>query len=420
MPNICIYFQVHQPHRLRRYRVFDIGSGKNYFDEELNSSILKKVAHKCYLPANRAILDLIRETDGRFKVAYSLSGVLIQQLVAEAPEVLASFQELAATGAVEFLGETYYHSLAGIQNADEFVEQVRRHRRMIERWFDQRPRIFRNTELIYSDALAPLIAKLGFRGVLVEGADKILDWRSSNYIYEAKTAAGLKLMPRNYRLSDDIGFRFSERSWSGWPLKAETYADWIAKSSGDSVNLFMDYETLGEHQWAESGIFEFLKRFPHEAERRGLSFVHPTDLAMRPATEVLSFPSPTSWADVERDLSAWLGNRLQTSAHERLYGLYERVMASGDSNLIEDWRKLSTSDHYYYICTKWFADGDVHKYFNPYETPYDAYMTLMNALQDLEQRAAAAVPLMHSIDAQKISTSSRVPVLAGESITRSH
>ncbi|MBI3461246.1 alpha-amylase, partial [Candidatus Acetothermia bacterium] len=358
MKNICMYFQVHQPYRLKRFRIFDIGNGTHYFDDEQNRAILRKVAHKCYLPTNQLLLDLIKRTEGRFKVAFSLSGALLKQLVAEAPEVLASFQELAATGSVEILGETYYHSLSAIGHKDEFIEQVDLHRGTIERLFGQRPRVFRNTELIYFDELAPLIADMGFKAILAEGADKVLQWRSPNYVYETTTASGLKLLLRNYRLSDDVGFRFSERSWEGWPVTADKYVNWVAASLGETVNLFMDYETFGEHQWAETGIFDFLRHFPFEAERHGLKFVNPSELAGRTPTGTLSFPTPTSWADVERDLSAWLGNRLQNAAHERLYKLRSAVMATGDQDLIERWRKLSTSDHFYYICTKWFADGD--------------------------------------------------------------
>lgn len=272
----------------------------------------------------------------------------------------------------------------------EFVSQVERHRDAVGRWFGQRPSVFRNTELIYSDALAPLVASLGFRAVLVEGADGVLRWRSPNYVYEAASAPGLRLLPRNYRLSDDVGFRFSNRAWSGWPLTAARFADWVAKSPGECVNLFLDYETFGEHQWAETGIFDFVRHLPREAERRGLRFVLPSELAGRAPSGTLSFPHATSWADAERDLSAWLGNRMQQAAHERLYRLRREVVAANDEALLSDWRRLTTSDHFYYICTKWFSDGDVHKYFNPYETPYDAFIALANVLQDLEQRCAAA------------------------------
>jgi alpha-amylase len=388
MPDICLYAQVHQPWRLRRYRVFDIGSDEAYFDDELNARLLRRVAEKCYLPANRLLAEQIRASDGRFRLALSLSGTLIEQLARWAPDALQSFQDLVATGGVEILGETHHHSLASLADPDEFAAQVRRHGRTVARWFGASPTVFRNTELIYWDELAPAIQRLGFKGVMVEGARHVMDWRSPNYVYEAPLAPGLRLLPRNYQLSDDVGFRFSLHEWDGWPVTADKYADWVARSPGESVNLYVDYETFGEHQWAETGIFEFLRHLPGECLRRGVGFVHPGALATRVPRATLSFARPTSWADVERDTSAWLGNRIQQAAHQRLYGLRRAVLASGDADLLERWRKLSTSDHVYYMCTKWFADGDVHKYFSPYPSPYDAFVAFMNVLQDLEQRLA--------------------------------
>ncbi len=389
MPDICLYAQVHQPFRLRRYRLFDIGTGLDYFDEEANAGILRRVAEKCYLPANRLLAQLIRRSEGRFKLALSLSGTLIEQLTLYAPDTLATFQDLVDTGGVEILGETYYHSLAGLADREEFVEQVARHRKLIERTFARRPFIFRNTELIYWDDLAPTVLGMGFRGMLVEGADHVLAGRSPNQVYAAATAPALRLMPRNYQLSDDVGFRFSQRSWSGWPLTAPKYADWLSRNQGESLNLFLDYETFGEHQWAETGIFDFLSHWPDECFQRGLRFVQPSELARRTPTGPLSFPRPTSWADQERDTSAWLGNHIQDSAHDRLYRLGRALRELGDAALLEQWRRLTTSDHVYYMCTKWFADGDVHKYFSPYDSPYDAFVAFMNVLEDLEQRAAA-------------------------------
>jgi alpha-amylase len=387
MSDICLYAQVHQPFRLRRYRLFDVGTGLDYFDEEANKGILRRVAEKCYLPANRLLAEMIRATDGRFKLALSLSGTLIEQLTLYAPEGLASFQDLVDTGGVEILGETYHHSLAGLADREEFVEQVIRHRKLVERTFARRPHVFRNTELIYWDDLAPPVLQLGSRGVLVEGADHVLRWRSANHVYSAVAAPGLRLLPRNYRLSDDVGFRFSQRTWAGWPLTASKYAGWLAANQGESLHLFLDYETFGEHQWAETGIFDFLRHWPDECFRRGLGFTQPSDLARREPVGPLSFPRPTSWADQERDTTAWLGNRLQDAAHDRLYRLGRRLRALGDPHLLEQWRRLTTSDHVYYMCTKWFADGDVHKYFSPYESPYDAFIAFMNVLEDLEQRA---------------------------------
>jgi alpha-amylase len=388
-PDVCLYFQVHQPYRLRRYRVFDIGTRRGYFDDAENERIVRRVAEKCYLPATRLLTELVCDSGGRFRFALSLSGTLLEQLERWAPEALAGFRAAVDTGGVEILGETSHHSLSALADADEFRLQVARHAALVERHFGCRPTVFRNTELIHDDAIAPLVQRLGYRAMLVEGADRVLGWRSANYVYDAASAPGLKLLPRNYRLSDDVGFRFSNREWDGWPLTADKYASWIAASGGTSVHLFMDYETLGEHQWADTGIFDFLRYLPEELARRGIRTVHPGELASRSAAGVLSFPTPTSWADVERDTSAWLGNRMQRAAHERLYRVGWAVLASGDDRLIESWRRLTTSDHCYYMCTKWFADGDVHKYFNPYESPYDAFVAFMNVLTDLEQRAAA-------------------------------
>jgi alpha-amylase len=388
VPDVCLYFQVHQPYRLRRFRVFDIGGAEDPFAEEENRRILRHVAEKCYRPANALLGELVRRSDGRFRLALSLSGVLLEQLAVSAPEALESFQALVATGGVELLGETYHHSLAALADPAELAVQVDLHREAIERWFGRHPTVFRNTELIYTDALAPAIAALGFRAVLVEGADHVLGWRSPNHVYGATTTPALRLLPRNYRLSDDVGFRFSSREWDGWPLTAERWAEWVAASSGDSVHLFCDYETFGEHQWRETGIFDFLAHVPEAFARCGLRFLHPSDLAARTPVGTLDFPRATSWADIERDTTAWLGNGLQQAAHARLYRMRDAVLARGDAGLVERWRRLTTSDHLYYMCTKWFADGDVHKYFSPYGTPYDAFIAFMNVLQDLEQRVA--------------------------------
>jgi alpha-amylase len=388
MPDLCLYVQVHQPYRLGRYRVFDIGSGSDYFDAALNRRIVRRVAEKCYLPANRLLTELIRMSGGRFRIAMSLSGVVLEQLERDAPEALESFRELVATGGVELLGETYYHSLASLADPAEFGEQVERHGAAIRRHFGVRPTVFRNTELIYDDAIAPMVARLGYPAMLVEGADRVLGWRSPNHVYRSASAPDLRLLPRNYRLSDDVGFRFSNREWAGWPLTADTWAGRVAESAESSVHVFLDYETFGEHQWVETGIFEFLRHLPAALERRSVTCVHPSVLATRPPAATLSFPLPTSWADEERDTSAWLGNRMQRAAHQRLYRVAEAVKAAGNPARLEAWRRLTTSDHCYYMCTKWFADGDVHRYFSPHSSPYDAYVAFMNVLTDLERGAA--------------------------------
>ena len=388
MASVCFYFQVHQPYRLRRYTIFD--SDADYFDEYHNEQIIRKVAQKCYLPTNRLILDLINKYQGRFKVAYSCTGVLIEQLEKYAPEIMSTFYALADTGAVEFLAETYYHSLAFLHSKEEFAEQVRLHSKLIEHHFNQRPRIFRNTELIYNDDLAAFVAQMGFRGILLEGADHILGYRSPNFLYHPPGDPKTTLLLKNYRLSDDIAFRFSDRHWAEWPLTAEKFADWVHQVNGNgyTVNLFMDYETFGEHQWADTGIFTFLKHLPEKI------FDHPDDDFKTPSEVVeayqpsgqLDVPYMISWADTERDLSAWLGNAMQSNALYELYRLEQQVKDSKDDDVLRDWRKLQISDHFYYMCTKYFADGDVHKYFNPYESPYDSYINFMNVLDNLRAR----------------------------------
>lgn len=390
MPDVVIYGQVHQPYRLRKFRVFDIGNGRRWFDEDLNREIVRRVATKCYLPVNRLLSELVDRSDGRFRIALSLTGVVLEQLEAEAPAALDSFRALVDSGAVELLGETFHHSLAGLADPDEFDAQVRLHRAAIRDAFGVTPRVFRNTELAFWDGLAPSIERFGYRGVLVEGADRVLGWRSPNHVYAAEGRPSLRLLPRNYRLSDDIAFRFSSREWREWPLTADKYADWLAASGGDSIHLFVDYETFGEHQWHETGIFDFFRALPEALDRRGLATRLPGEIVDRPPVGRLSFPTPTSWADQERDLSAWLGNRLQRAAHDRLYRLREAVLAAGDEILVRAWRRLTTSDHVYYMSTKGWDDGGVHAYFSPYDTPYDAFTAFMNVVEDLEQAVAAA------------------------------
>ncbi len=390
MVDVCFYFQVHQPYRLRNYTIFDIGKNSNYFDEEKNAKILRRVGDKCYLPVNRLMQNLL-DTEPGFKVSYSFSGTVLEQFEKYYPEVLDSFKDLAKTGKVEILDETYYHSLAFLYSIDEFHEQVKLHNEKIRKIFGHDPKTFRNTELIYNNAMAQAVEKMGYNAVLAEGADHVLGWRSPNYIYKPITAKnGMKLLLKNYRLSDDIAFRFSEKSWSEWPLTAEKFSQWInaVNGSGQCVNLFMDYETFGEHQWEDTGIFDFMKSLPSQIlKHKDNSFKTPSELAkgFQPVGE-LDVHNLMSWADVERDLSAWIGNRMQQSAIKALYDLEIPIKESADLTLLEDWRKLQTSDHFYYICTKWFADGDVHKYFNPHESPYDAFISFMNIINDLKLR----------------------------------
>jgi alpha-amylase len=390
MPDVCFYFQVHQPWRLRRYGLFDVGRSHDYFDDRANETILRKVAEKCYRPMNALLLEQIERYAGRFAVSFSLSGTALEQMERFAPDVIESFQALAKTGCVELLGETYHHSLAGVAHPGEFAEQVALHTRKIEGLFGQTPRVFRNTELVFHDDLAVRLAAMGFRGALAEGAERVLGWRSPNFVYASAAAPELHLLLKNYRLSDDIAFRFGNRGWSEHPLSAEKFSGWVhaVNGCGTVVNLFMDYETFGEHQWAETGIFEFMRRLPAAVlDHADGSFVTPSEaLAREPAARDLRFRDWVSWADSERDLTAWLGNRMQRTALEQLLALREPVLASGDPDLLEAWRRLSTSDHLYYMCTKYFADGDVHRYFSPYESPYEAHIAFMNVLADLAGR----------------------------------
>ena len=393
MASVVFYFQVHQPFRLRRYSIFD--SDATYFDDWRNETVLRKVAGKCYGPANAVILDLIRRHEGRFRVSYSLTGTILKQLRRWAPAVLKSFHDLAATGCVEFICETCYHSLAFLYNREEFIAQTKMHRKLMKEMFGQEPRVFRNTELTYNNDVAKVVEDMGFDAILTEGADHILGYRSPNFIYNPPNCGNLRMLMKNYRLSDDIAFRFSNRGWAEWPLTAEKFAHWVDQINGNGYvcNLFMDYETFGEHQWADTGIFDFLRALPEKilAGRKNDFLTVSQAVRRYPAVGEVDVPHMISWADTERDISARLGNSMQANALHDVYALADRVLATEDRVLIDDWRKLQTSDHFYYMCTKWFADGDVHKYFNPYESPYDAYINYMNILDNVRSRIAARV-----------------------------
>lgn len=391
MASVVFYFQVHQPFRLRRYTIFD--SDNNYFDDARNEQVLRKVAGKCYLPANQVILDLCKAHKGLFRCSYSITGVIIEQCQKWMPEVIDSFKRLADTGCVEFIAETYYHSLAFLYNRNEFIAQTMKHCKLMEDLFGQRPRIFRNTELTYNNDVAKVVEDMGFDAILTEGADHILGYRSPNFVYNPPNCGHLKLLMKNYRLSDDVAFRFSNRGWEEWPLTAEKFTGWVDQINGNGYvcDLFMDYETFGEHQWEDTGIFNFMRAFPGmllATKKNDFLTVSQAVERFPPVGEV-DVPHMISWADTERDLSAWLGNSMQSNALHDVYSLADEVMATGDEVLISDWRKLLTSDHFYYMCTKWFADGDVHKYFNPYESPYDAYINYMNILDNIRARSAA-------------------------------
>jgi alpha-amylase len=388
---IVLYLHAHQPYRIRNYTVFDTGSAHNYFDDDeqmSNRRILEKVAAKSYIPTNNKLMDLLQKHP-EFKINLSITGVLLWQLENWMPEVLRSFQALVATGRVEIVAETFYHSLAFFYDREEFERQVEMHRYKIKELFDQEPRILRNTELAYNNELAQWAENAGYKGILAEGWDAVLGWRSPNFMYRPKGTSNIKLLLKNYKLSDDIAFRFGDRNWTEWPLTAEKYTHWLNDTrEADIFNLFMDYETFGEHQWEDKGIFDFLEHLPAEwLKKGGNSFMNLSEAVdtFRPVDEV-DMPFTVTWADSERDLTAWLGNSMQQQAITSLYSLNESVMNSGDLDLIDDWRKLQTSDHFYYMCTKWFSDGDVHAYFSPYESPYEAFMNYMNAYHDLRWR----------------------------------
>jgi alpha-amylase len=363
MSSVCLYFQVHQPFRLRRYTVFDIGQDHHYEDADMNCDILLRVAQKCYLPMNDLLLQLIRRHKEKFKLSFSISGVCLEQFEQYAPEVIDSFRALADTGCVEFLGETYYHSLAFLYSPEEFTIQVDLHARRIREWFGQKPRVFRNSELIYNNDLARFIEGMGYAAILAEGADHVLGWRSPNFAYLPVLCNKMKLLLKNYNLSDDIALRFSNTGWSEYPLTAQKYAKWLheAASSSDVVNLFMDYEPFGERQPESSGIFEFMRVLPeYILAQPGIKFATLSEAAkqLKP-TAKLDVPQFMSWADAERDLTAWNGNDMQCDALEALYRLEARVKASANKDLLLVWRRLQTSDHFYYMSTKWFSGGDV-------------------------------------------------------------
>ena len=383
--SICLYFQVHQPTRLRLYRFFDIGKDSHYYDDFANRTILRRVAQKCYLPMNQQMLELINKNKGKFKICYSISGSALEQFQRFCPEVIASFKALAETGKVEFLAETYYHSLASLASESEFRAQVEKHAAKIEELFGVKPTAFRNTELIYSNGIGEMVYDMGYKTMLTEGARHIMGWRSPNYVYTGETQPKLKLLLRNYTLSDDIAFRFSQNK-----VTAEQYVGWLKDNAkeGDIVNLFMDYETFGEHQGAESGIFDFMRELPAAVIKDGtFNFVTPSEATKKyKAVSDIAVDDPISWADEERDLTAWLGNELQNEAFKKVYAMTEKLSIVNDPELWDDFGHLQESDHFYYMCTKFFSDGEVHKYFNPYDTPYEAFINYMNVISDFQIR----------------------------------
>ncbi len=388
MKTICLYFQVHQPWRLKKYRFFNMGKDHNYLDDMLNRSIMQKVARQCYLPMNALLLKLIKENKGQFRCSFSITGIALEQFRTFTPEVLDSFKELAATGCVEFLGETYSHSLAALASKEDFVDQVKLHSAAIKKEFGTKPTAFRNTELIYSDEIGAMVADMGFKTMLAEGARHVLGWKSPNYVYANAIDQKLRLLLRNYKLSDDIAFRFSNQGWDQYPLTADKYVSWLTDENtpGEVLNLFMDYETFGEHQNANTGIFDFMRALPKAALASGrLEFATVSETAKKyQPVAVLHCPHVMSWADEERDVTAWLGNELQNEAFTKLYAMKEKLAKLKNSDYDYVWNFLQTSDHFYYMATKWLSDGDVHSYFNPYDSSYDAFINYMNVLSDFQ------------------------------------
>ena len=395
MKTVCLYFQVHQPWRLKVYRFFNIGKDHNYLDDFTNRAIMQKVARQCYLPMNALLLKLIKENKGAFKCSFSITGSAVEQFRAYAPEVLDSFRALADTGCVEFLAETYSHSLAALSSKEDFVEQVKLHTKMIKEEFGKKPVAFRNTELIYSDQIGEMVAGLGFKTILAEGAKHVMGWKSPNYIYTNSIDNSLRVLLRNYKLSDDIAFRFSNQGWDQYPLTADKFAQWVKEDNGDVVNLFMDYETFGEHQKATTGIFDFVKALPKAILKQGETCFATVSEAAKSSQPVgvLHCPHVMSWADEERDVTAWLGNELQNEAFSKLYALKDKVKSLKNADFEYVWNFMQTSDHFYYMATKWLSDGDVHSYFNPYGSSYEAFINYMNVLSDFEievEKALAA------------------------------
>ena len=385
MKTVCFYFQVHQPWRLKTYRFFQMGNDHNYLDDFTNRAIMQKVARECYLPMNALLLNLINEHKGAVRCTFSITGSAVEQFKAYAPEVLESFKRLAETGCVEFLAETYSHSLSSLYSVEDFKQEVKLHTQMLKDEFGVKPTAFRNTELIYSDDIAKAVQGLGFKTMLAEGARHILGWKSPNFVYTDGVENKLRLLLRNYKLSDDIAFRFSNEGWPEWPLTADKFAQWVASETGDVVNLFMDYETFGEHQKASTGIFDFVKALPQALLNAGVEFATVSEAAKKfQPVAVLHCPYAMSWADEERDVTAWLGNDLQTEAFRKLYSLSPKVKKAKNKDFEFVWHFMQNSDHFYYMATKWFSDGDVHSYFNPYDSAYEAFINYMNVLADFE------------------------------------
>ena len=396
MKSICFYFQIHQPFRLKTYRFLDIGNDHYYYDDFANDEIITRIAQRSYLPACETLKEMFATYGKKFKVAFSISGIALEQIELYVPELIDALKELVQTGNVEFLTETYAHSLSSLADPEEFRLQVKEHSDKIYQLFGQRPKVLRNTELIYSDEISQLVYSMGYKGMITEGAKHILGWKSPNYVYSSAAAPKLKLLLKNSKLSDDISFRFNNTEWPEYPLTADKYINWIADLPEEEqiINLFMNFETLGELQPRESGIFEFMKALPRFAFEKNIGFITPSeDIAKMKSVSELAVPFPMSWADEARDTSAWLGNDLQNEAFNKLYSIAERVRLCSDRRLKQDWMYLQASDHFYYMCTKHLDDGAVHSHYSPYESPFTAFTNYMNVLADFIVRVEEQYPL---------------------------
>ncbi len=405
MKAICFYFQIHQPFRLKRYRFFDIGNDHYYYDDFANDDIITRIAHKSYIPAAESLLRMIEASGRKFKCAISVSGVALEQIEVYVPELLDMLKKLVATGCVEILAETYAHSLSSLADPEEFANQVKVHDDKVNELFGVRPKVLRNTELIYCDDLAPQILAMGYKGVITEGAKHILGWKSPNYVYAAASAPKLKMLLKNDKLSDDITFRFSNTNWSEYPLTADKYIGWIADTPAEEqiFNLFMTMEAFGELQNRDSGIFQFLEALPRFAAERGIEFITPSEAVSKiKAVAELGVPFPMSWVDEARDTSAWLGNQLQKEAFDKLYSVAERVRLCDDRRLKQDWYYLQASDHFFYMSTKHQADGEIHSLYSPYDSPYQAFTNYMNVLADFIVRVEEQYPL--SIENEELNS----------------
>ncbi|MBK6283119.1 MAG: alpha-amylase [Draconibacterium sp.] len=403
MKTVCLFFQVHQPFRHRRYHFFDIGNDHYYYDDFTNESIMNKIATKSYLPTNKLLLKLANQLRSNFKVSFSITGQALEQFQLYAPEVIESFQKLVKTGCVEFLSETYSHSLSSLKDKIIFEEQIKLHDKKIVELFGIQPRVFRNTEMIYSDEIGAHVAELGYTAMLTEGAKHVLGWKSPNYLYVNALNPRLKVLMRNFKLSDDIAFRFADTNWSDYPLTAEKFISWLENINpkDEVVNLFLSYEAIGDRQAKETGIFNFLESLLVKiAKHPSLKLATPSEMIeeLQPIS-IVSVPTPISWADEERDLTAWLGNGMQKEAFGKLYSLSEQIRRCTDEELLKDWNYLQVSDHFYYMSTKYFSDGKDHSYNNPFNTPFEAFVNYMNVLSDFKIRLNSFVPV-NEIDSE--------------------